>query len=243
MIRLEFPGFSGTPQELREALRRGRISPRALPVLSIVEQALSQVPEDLRARSELLPILAELLVLKLSPERAFTPREEGEEAPLVQVLLNLSETVAFLEERLRKRSRLIPVPPPPLPRPTLRLPPRVLAEAARPFRRAVLALTRESFGLVEAWARLQDFLKGRLPFHLLPLRTWEEKAMGFAALLEAFRLGRVRLEQEENFGPLWVEAVQGESGELSGQGSSDPAAEAMDNFPEAFRGNLAKLAQ
>ncbi len=33
--------------------------------------------------------------------------------------------------------------------------------------------------------------------------------MGFAALLEAFRLGRVRLEQEENFGPLWVERMFG----------------------------------
>ncbi|MFN4074221.1 MAG: chromosome segregation protein ScpA, partial [Thermus sp.] len=95
MIRLEVPGFSGTPQELREALRRGRISPRALPVLAIVEQALSQVPEDLKARSELLPILAELLVLKLSPERALVPREEGEEAPLVRALLDLSDTVAF----------------------------------------------------------------------------------------------------------------------------------------------------
>ncbi|UZX14337.1 chromosome segregation protein ScpA [Thermus sp. PS18] len=224
MIRLEFPGFSGTPQELREALRRGRISPRALPVLSIVEQALSQVPEDLRARSELLPILAELLVLKLSPERAFSPTEEGEEAPLVRVLLDLSDTVAFLEERLRKRSRLIPVPPPPLPKPALRLPPRALVEAARPFRKAVLAVSRERFGLLEAWARLQGFLKGRLPFHLLPLRTWEEKAMGFAALLEAFRLGRVRLEQEENFGPLWVERVEGKGALFQGEeGQKEPA--------------------
>ncbi|WP_240307599.1 chromosome segregation protein ScpA [Thermus caldifontis] len=208
MIRLEFPGFSGTPQELREALRRGRVSPRALPVLALVEQALSQVPEDLRARSELLPILAELLVLRLSPERALAPREEGEEASLVRVLLDLSETVAFLQERLERRSRLIPVSPPPLPRPGLRLPPRALAEAARPFRKAVLALGREGFGLMEAWARIRGFLKGRLPFHRLPLRTWEEKAMGFAALLEAYRLGRVGLEQEANFGPLWVEAKE-----------------------------------
>ncbi|WP_243089669.1 chromosome segregation protein ScpA [Thermus neutrinimicus] len=210
MIRLEVPGFSGTPQELREALRRGRISPRALPVLAIVEQALSQVPEDLKERSELLPILAELLVLRLSPERALAPREEGEEASLVRALLDLSETVAFLEERLRRRSRLIPVPPPPLPKPALRLPPRALAEAARPFRKAVLALGRERFGLMEAWARIKAFLKGRLAFHQLPLRTWEEKAVGFAALLEAHRLGRVALEQAENFGPLWLVARERE---------------------------------
>ncbi|MDM7324666.1 MAG: chromosome segregation protein ScpA [Thermus sp.] len=208
MIRLEFPGFSGTPMELRLALRRGRLSPKALPLLTIVEQALAQVPEDLRQRSELLPILAELLLLKLAPEKALTPRGEGEEAPLVQALLDLSETVAFLEERLRRRSRLVPVLPPPVPKPLWRLPPKALVEAVRPFRRAVLALSPKPFGLMEAWARLRDFLRGRTPFHRLPLKGWEEKAMGFAALLEAFRLGWVRLSQEENFGPLWVEAGQ-----------------------------------
>ncbi|MEN2981528.1 MAG: chromosome segregation protein ScpA, partial [Thermus sp.] len=40
-------------------------------------------------------------------------------------------------------------------------------------------------------------------------RGWEEKAVGFAALLEAQRLGLVGLWQEENFGPLWVEAEEG----------------------------------
>ncbi|WP_038056244.1 chromosome segregation protein ScpA [Thermus amyloliquefaciens] len=206
MIRLEFPGFSGTPEELREALRRGRLSPRGLPLLLIVEQALGQVPEDLRARAELLPLLAELLVLKLSPEKALTPKEEGEEAPIVRVLVDLSETVAFLEERLRRRSRLLPVAPPPVPRPALRLPPKALKEVAQSFRKAVLALPQEAFGLREAWERLKGLLRGRVAFHRLPLRGWGEQAVGFAALLEAHRLGLVRLEQEEAFGPLWVEA-------------------------------------
>ena len=129
MIRLAFPGFAGTPVELREALRRGRLSPKGLPVLLVVEQALAQVPEDLRARAELLPLLAELLVLKLSPERALTSKEEGEEAPIVRVLVDLSETVAFLEERLKRRARLLPVAPPPVPRPGLRLSPKALKEA------------------------------------------------------------------------------------------------------------------
>lgn len=205
MIRLAFPGFAGSPLELREALRRGRLSPKDLPVLQVVEQALSQVPGDLKAKAELLPLLAELLVLKLAPEKALTPKEEGEEAPLVRVLLDLSEAVAFLEGRLAKRARLYPAAPPPVPRPSLRLPPKVLAEAARPFRKAVLHLPREAFGLHEAWARLLPFLKGRVAFHRLPLRSWEEKAVGFAALLEARRLGRVRLHQEAPFAPLYVE--------------------------------------
>ena len=214
MIHLEFPGFSGTPEALREALRRGRLSPRALPVLLIVEQALAQVPEDLRAKSELLPLLAELLVLKLSPEKALTPKEEGEEVPLVQALLDLSETVAFLEARLKRRARLLPVSPPPLPKPSLRLSPKALAEAAKGFRRAVLRLPREAFGVREAWERLKGAIRGRVAFQSLPLATWGEKAVGFAALLEAFRLGRVRLFQEAPFAPLYVEAEAPLEGDL-----------------------------
>ncbi|GAB5602060.1 chromosome segregation protein ScpA [Thermus sp. FJN-A] len=213
MIRLDFPGFSGTPQELREALRRGRLSPRGLPVLAIVEQALAQVPEDLRARAELLPLLAELLLLKLAPEKALAPKE-GEEAPLVRVLVDLSQTVAFLEERLQRRARLLPVAPPPVPRPALRLPPKALQEAVRPFRKAVLLLAREGFGVREAWERLKGAIRGRVAFQSLPLTTWSEKAVGFAALLEAFRLGRVRLFQEVPFAPLYVEPVGALEGDL-----------------------------
>ena len=178
MIRIAFPGFEGTPEALREALRRGRLSPKEVPVLAVVEQALAQVPGDLRAKSELLPLLAELLVLKLSPERALLPKEEGEEAPLVQVLVDLSEMVAFLEARLERRARLLPVAPPPLPRPALRLSPKSLAEAAKGFRRAVLRLPREAFGVREAWERLKGAIRGRVAFQSLPLATWGEKAVG-----------------------------------------------------------------
>lgn len=214
MIRIAFPGFEGTPEALREALRRGRLSPKEVPVLAVVEQALAQVPEDLRAKSELLPLLAELLVLKLSPERALLPKEEGEEAPLVQVLVDLSEMVAFLEARLKRRARLLPVSPPPLPKPSLRLSPKALAEAAKGFRRAVLRLPREAFGVREAWERLKGAIRGRVAFQSLPLATWGEKAVAFAALLEAARLGRVRLYQEAPFAPLYVEAEAPLEGDL-----------------------------
>ncbi len=214
MIRIAFTGFEGTPEALREALRRGRLSPKEVPVLAVVEQALAQVPEDLRTKSELLPLLAELLVLKLSPERALLPKEEGEEAPLIQVLVDLSEMVAFLEARLERRARLLPVAPPPLPRPALRLSPKSLAEAAKGFRRAVLRLPREAFGVREAWERLKGAIRGRVAFQSLPLATWGEKAVGFAALLEACRLGRVRLFQEAPFAPLYVEPVGALEGDL-----------------------------
>nr|WP_277621266.1 chromosome segregation protein ScpA [Thermus arciformis] len=192
---------------MREALRRGKLSPKEVPVLLVVDQALAQVPEDLRERSELLPPLAELLVLKLAPERALAPKEEGEEAPLVRALLDLSETVAFLEARLQRRARLLPVPPPPLPKPALRLPKKALLQAAKPFRRALLHLPREGFGLKEAWERLRHLLRGRVAFGSLPFRAWPERAVAFAALLEAHRLGRVRLWQEAPFAPLYVEPL------------------------------------
>jgi segregation and condensation protein A len=207
VIRIAFPGFAGTPEALREALRRGRISPRAVPVLKVIEDALAQLPPSLKERSEVLPILAELLVLKLSPERAMEA-EEGQEAPLVQALLDLAETVAFLEARLKARARLLPVAPPPLPRPALRLSPKTLWQAARPFRRAVLALPRETFGLKEAWERLRGLIRGRVRFQALLLATWGERAVAFAALLEAHRLGLLRLHQEAPFAPLHVEFLQ-----------------------------------
>jgi segregation and condensation protein A len=213
VIQIAFPGFSGTPEALREALRRGRVSPKAVPVLKVIEDALAQLPPSLKERSEVLPILAELLVLKLAPERAMEA-EEGKEAPLVQALLDLSETVAFLEGRLKARARLLPVAPPPLPRPALRLSPKALWQAARPFRRAVLALPQESFGLKEAWERLRGLLQGRAVFQALPLGGWGERAVVFAALLEAHRLGLLRLHQEAPFALLHVEVVQ-ERRELS----------------------------
>jgi segregation and condensation protein A len=213
VIQIAFPGFSGTPEALREALRRGRISPRAVPALKVIEDALAQLPPSLKERSEVLPILAELLVLKLSPERAMEA-EESKEAPLVQALLDLSETVTFLEARLKARARLLPVAPPPLPRPALRLSPKTLWQAARPFRRAVLALPQETFGLKEAWERLRGLLRGRAVFQALPLGSWGERAVAFAALLEAHRLGLLRLHQEAPFAPLHVEVLQ-ERQELS----------------------------
>lgn len=213
MIQIAFPGFSGTPEALREALRRGRVSPKAVPVLKVIEDTLAQLPPSLKERSEVLPILAELLVLKLAPERAMEA-EEGKEASLVQALLDLSETVAFLEGRFRARAGLLPVAPPPLPRSSPRLSPKALWQAARPFRRAVLALPQEGFGLKEAWERLRGLLRGRVVFQALPLGGWGERVVAFAALLEAHRLGLLRLHQEAPFASLHVEVLE-ERRELS----------------------------
>ncbi len=202
-MRLRFEGFEGSPLELKEALKRGRLRPGSLPLLSLIDQALAQLPKDLKARAELLPFLAELLVYKLRPESTWGEAEEKEVA-LVQVLVDLSQAVAFLEERARKRSRVLPVSPPPLSR-RLCMPKTALARAALAFRRAVLLLPKEEVGLREVWARIRTFLTGKRRFSELPLSTWPEKAVGFAALLEAARLEEVFLFQEKPFAELYVE--------------------------------------
>lgn len=218
MIQLHFAQFSGPPKALFEAVRRGKIAAAELPVLELVDQALAQVGAlELAERSELLPILAELVLYKL---RAFAPHppslpaeEEDEEAPaLLEHLVALEEAIVFLEERARERARVLPVPPPPLPkdRRLRKLSIEVLVRAAEPFaRRAELRLEPERFGLREAWGRIVHFLAKvrRSLFSQLPLEGWSEQTVAFASLLEAKRLEEVALQQDENFGPLEVELI------------------------------------
>jgi len=219
MITLSFDRFSGSPKELFEQVRKGTLAARDLPILALTDQALAQVQAlGLTERSELLPILAELVLFKL---RAFARRpqmvlvEESEEAAtdapaFLETLMALEEAIAFLEQRSRERARVLAVPPSPLPRDRrLRpMPLYMLVRAVEPFaRRAELRMEPETFGLREAWERIRGFLwgLGRAWFSRLPLRSWYEQTVAFAALLEAKKQGDVELIQEHNFGALEVE--------------------------------------
>ncbi|WP_299426331.1 chromosome segregation protein ScpA [uncultured Meiothermus sp.] len=219
MITLTFNTFAGTPRELSEQVRKGKIAAKDLPVLALTDQALAQVQAlGLSERGDLLPILAELVLFKL---RAFARRpqlvlvEDEEEEPLdgpafLETLLALEEAIAFLEQRSRERARVLAVPPSPLPKDRrLRpMPLQMLVRAVEPFaRRAELLLEPETFGLHEAWERIKGFLWGvrQTQFSRLPLRGWGEQTVAFAALLEAKKQGEVELLQLENFGTLEVE--------------------------------------
>lgn len=223
MITLRFEQFSGTPRELAEQVRKGRIAAKDLPVLTLTEQALAQVQAlGLTERSELLPILAELVLFKL---RAFAKRPQvllalDEEIPeengptFLETLVALEEAIAFLEQRSRERARVLAVPASPLPKDRrLRpMPLQMLVRAVEPFaRRAELLLETETFGLREAWERIKGFLWGlrRALFSRLPFRGWNEQTVAFAALLEAKKQGEVELLQQENFGALEVELKSG----------------------------------
>jgi segregation and condensation protein A len=218
MIELSLALFSGTPRELSEAVRKGKIAAAELPVLELVDQALAQVGVlGLAERSELLPVLAELVLYKL---RAFAPQpapvrpeedEDREDTPaFLETLVALEDAIAFLEGRARERARVLPVPAPHLPkdRRLRKLGVEVLVRAAEPFaRRAELLLEPERFGLREAWEQIRGFLAGvgRSLFHRLPFQGWAEQTVAFASLLEAKRVGDVELYQSENFGRLEVE--------------------------------------
>ncbi len=215
-IHLSFEGFAGTPEELQRALRSGRVAPRALPLLDLIEQALAQVAAlELRERGALLPLLAELLERKLRALLRVEAEAEDEEAEsdgeaLVGLLVELDEAVRFLMERAQARSYVWPVPAAPLPRDRRVAPIAVtsLYRYARRFvRPAALLPAVERFGVAEAWAWLQRRLAkaGRAWFSHLGLEAWSERTVTFAALLEAVRRGRVRLVQKRPYADLWIE--------------------------------------
>ncbi len=220
MIRLSFPGFDGSAFELAEALRRGRVPAAELPILDLIQQALAQLEAlDLDTKSAVLPLLAELLEAKLRAllPQTMDPEWDGEDASEVEVaervvglLVELERAVAFLEERSRVRRHVLPVRPPPLPAdPRLpRLAPERLVRAARAFqRKAEVLVAPERYGIAEAWRRIVRLLAftRRFVFQRLPFGGWGERAVTFAALLEAFRLGKVHLEQAAPFAELEVE--------------------------------------
>lgn len=184
--------------------------------MTLVEQALAQVEAlELSQRSELLPLLAELILFKLRAFARVEPAlveedESGEATGFLETLVALQEAIQFLRQRAEERSKVLPVLPPPLPKDKrLRpLPVERLLEAVRPFtQRAEIRMEPERFGLKEAWTRVRDFLLRvrRALFDQLPLSTWAEQTVAFSALLEAHRVGEVRLWQSENFGELEVE--------------------------------------
>ena len=218
MITLSFDSFNGTPRDLFDAVRKGKIAPKDLPLVSLVDQAIGQVQTlGLSERSEMLPILADLVLFKL---RAFAKRpqviiveeeEEGERGPVfLETLLALQDAIDFLTQRAQERARILPVPASPLPKDRRLRPMSValLTRAVEPFaRRAELLLEPDTFGFREAWERVKGFLWGikRALFGGLPFSGWYEQTIGFTALLEAKKQGDVDLNQSENFGELEVE--------------------------------------
>jgi segregation and condensation protein A len=222
VITLEFPGFTGTARELADAVRRGKMAAKELPLLALIEQAIGQVQDrGLGERAEIMPILAELLLYKLwvftrkkpllEPEfEDEGPAEPGSPVAFLDMLVRLEDAILFLTQRSKERARVLPVPPPPLPK-DRRIRPlalEVLVRAVSPFtRRAELMIEPERFGLREAWERIKGFLHGvrQSLFGGLPFKGWAEQTVAFTALLEAKKTGEIELRQEQIFGQIEIE--------------------------------------
>lgn len=215
-IRLSFEGFAGTPEELQRALRSGRVEPRELPLLELIDQALSQVAAlELYQRGALLPLLAELLERKLrallrTDATADEEVEEDEGEALVGLLVELDEVVRFLMERAQARRDVWPIPAAALPRDGRIAPVSVASlyrQARRFLRPTALLPAVERLGVAETWAWLQDHLRKVRStwFSNLGIQTWPERTVAFAALLEAVRNGRVRLDQKSPYADLHIE--------------------------------------
>ncbi len=213
-ILLSFTGFEGSPEELKNALRSGRVAARELPLLQLIEQALAQVADlDLPERGALLPILAELLERKLRAilrvdAAEVEEEEDGEE--LVGLLVELDEAVRFLLERASVRSSVLPVPAASLPRDSRLAKPSLTSlrrHAARFVRHPLGLPLQERFGVAEAWRWLQKKLRTarRLWFSRLGLKRWAERTVVFMALLEATKNGEVTLKQKKRFADLQIE--------------------------------------
>jgi segregation and condensation protein A len=222
VITLEFPGFAGTARELADAVRRGKIAAKELPLLALIEQAIGQVQDrGLGERAEIMPILAELLLYKLWVftrkkivlEAEFEdegPADAGSPVAFLDMLVRLEEAISFLTQRSKDRARVLPVPPPPLPKDRRIRPLSVdkLVQAVSMFtRRAELLIEPERFGLREAWERIKGFLHGvrQTLFGRLPFKGWAEQTVAFTALLEAKKTGEIDLRQEQIFGDIEIE--------------------------------------
>lgn len=216
--------FSGTVAELAHALRSRALAPERLDLYRLVRDYLAYLDAvaavDLDLATEALPRVAQVLELKI---RLLLPRpqltqEQAEEAALeealeaVVLLEELEGAIEFLRRRRQERRFIVPAraPRPEYPR-ALRpqtASPVDLARLAGRYRIGgyfELAIERSTIaGAVRAIVRaLRTRLGGSL-YALVGARTWEQRTVVFAALLELVREGRVQASQEERYGDIQV---------------------------------------
>ena len=217
-LRLAFDGFSGSAAELRSLLVQGELRFDDLPLMDLIEQALRQAEGwPLVERARLAPELATLVLLWLGSQEGAADAGEDRAKQTVSALLDLEAAAKVLEERVRARAGVIPLPPAPLPASSgiAATDARRLARLAPPSRPRPVLAAIGGFGLREAWRRIRALLAHtrKLDFDRLAPRQFGPRAVHLAALLEAARRGWVRLWQEEPYGVIRVERLRN-GGEL-----------------------------
>jgi segregation and condensation protein A len=223
--------YHGDLAGLARALRNGSLAPRELDLLALVEDALrwfdAEADRDLDLASTALPQLAQVVELKLRLLLPRPPRQDDlfdeedvdaqQALEAVALLEELTSAIDFLRTRRFERAVIVPARTerPELPRARRPLAATVdrlaaLAAAVRPG--AYFEMAFERLTLEDAARKLRSALgrvaRGGLR-SLVPTRSWAERTVVFAALLELVREGRVRAAQPAPYEEIEVARRRG----------------------------------
>ncbi|MDZ7800623.1 MAG: hypothetical protein U5K81_07520 [Trueperaceae bacterium] len=246
VFRVALPHYQGDLAGLAQALRSGALTPAQVDLRALVRAALEwferEAERDLSDASVALPQVARVVELKVRlllprPPRGADAEEDDVDDALhaVALLEDLEGAIGFLRRRRAERAVVVPAqaPRPSLPRPERPLAAtaeRLAALASRVQRQGYFELVRERFTLEGAMRRLRRALArcGRGPLRRLhPARSWGERTVIFAGMLELVRDGRVRAQQGRTYGEIELEVVTPPDPRLGaeGDGGADESAE------------------
>lgn len=222
--------YTGDLAGLSRALRSGRVVPRDLDLLALVRDVLiwfeRESANDLETASLALPQVARVIELKLRLMLPRPPRTEDEDEEAdeevgdalgaIALLEDLESAIDFLRRRRFERSMIVPARTvkPDLPRPHRPLSTTAgklasLASQLRPggyFEMARDRLTLD--GAIRTLRRALATLGRGTMDRLHPTRTWAERTVVFAGMLELVREGRARAHQAEPYGEIELEAAR-----------------------------------
>jgi segregation and condensation protein A len=229
-FRVDQAAYRGDLPGLARALRNGSLAPRDLDLLALIEDALrwfeAEADRDLDLASAALPQLAQVVELKLRlllprpprQDELFDEEDDAQQAlEAVALLEELTSAIDFLRTRRFERAVIVPARTvrPDLPRARRPLATTVdrlaaLAAAVRPG--AYFEMAFERLTLEDATRKLRAAL-GRVARGglrgLVPTRSWAERTVVFAALLELVREGRVRAAQDAPYEEIEVSRRRG----------------------------------
>lgn len=221
--------YQGDLAGLARVLRSGDLAPRDLDLLRLVADALAwferQADRDLDLASTALPQVAQVIELKVrlllprppQPNDLFSDDEDdglGDALAAVALLEDLESAIEFLRRRRFERAVVVPAR---TPRPDLPRPHRPVTATAE--RLATLAASLKPNGYFEmeferltldgAARRIREALRqavrGALRT-LVPSRSWAERTVVFAAMLELVREGKLNARQESAYADIELSA-------------------------------------
>ena len=226
-FRVEQEHFAGSVAELAQALRSRALAPERLDLYRLVRAYLAYLDSfaetDLELATEALPRVAQVLELKI---RLLLPRpareEHDEEASLeealeaVVLLEELEGAIEFLKRRRLERRLVVPARArrPDYPR-AVRPQSASLGDLARLAGRyrigGYFELAIERSTIASAVRNIVRALAARVSgslYALVGARTWEQRSVAFAAMLELVREGRLTAHQEVTYGDIEVRLAE-----------------------------------